>query len=296
MSEHTSTHDDTASTDTPLQGLSPSVRSIVSHSLPARDRSLAAALCTIAGEAASASDERTGGRPAQSLEPVTKAAVTFEGYARIRLDLLATDRYDRENARDAAVLASDYLHAAAYTMAAETAVPDRRSLELYRILTEGSTTLAALFFERVPESSASSPDVSAHPDVVLAETASALGATAVGATTETRAAIERYARGLTAALIAHPDRTDEPHRTAIGALSGTAERPETDEVGPETSQFVRFGDDRPSTVERHLERARDAIETLRRTQLDTRSDAESMFARLEGATRIPFDDVLENDG
>ncbi|GAB3670801.1 hypothetical protein [Halopiger thermotolerans] len=366
MSEHLSPRDPT-SFDRSFSGLSSTVRAIVSEVVSPRDRSFPAALCTIAGEVAATTavgtdpptatggdgdgdgntdpntaltfDEREG--PADEiLTSVADAVTLLEGYVRLRSDLCDSDRYDDRERRDAAVLASDHLHAAAYATITDVPVPDRRSLELYRQLAAGSSALAAGFAERTPAeaetetgrevapenraASGSAPrerpseldDELARPCTVLAETAATLGTTAVGAADETRAAMNAYARSLSAALW----RTVESRsasRSGTGSEPGsgsaskmTADAIDTDGDPRETAARVLSGRARASpssdgatrsspAAARHVERAREALSPLvsrseaeagtDETEDETETPTPSPLARLERATRIPFE-------
>lgn len=299
MSERTSTHD-APGDDRPFPGVAPSVRRIVTDAIPPRDRSLPVALCAVGGEVGSrlsdGSSPSRGRAVDRTLEPITNAVALFQGYVRIRDGLLTSDRYDRSGDRDAALLASDYLHAAAYARVADASVSDRRAIELYRVLTEGSTGLATRFLSRA-EADAGSAGLDADGDdrrldAVLAGTAAALGATAVGATDEARTAIDRYGRALLAAVDAAPSSDDCRERATL-VLS---DRDATGERGePTRSRSAPDGDGRRA-VERHLDRARAALATLEEVghpAIDGRGA--TPFARLERATRIPFRDVLETD-
>ncbi|RQH03313.1 hypothetical protein [Natrarchaeobius oligotrophus] len=295
MSEHTAIHDDFAPLDRSFTQLSPSVRTIVTEALSPRDRSLPVALCTLAGQ--------LGGRTAPELsetevshivEPVANAVSAFEGYVTIRLDLLTSDRYDRPTVRDAAVLASDYLHADAYERLADAPVPADRSLELYRVLTGGSTKLATQLLASAANESTHA-DAEFAPTGTLVGTAGELGAAAVGSSDETRAAIERYGRALATALAADPSTGEVSRRDVTRILSGAPPSAPVDDS-------ERVGDDRsrrtPSSErERHLERAREAIERLNRDRpFETSRDERSPVARLEWATRIPFQHGECDDG
>ncbi|WP_049921805.1 hypothetical protein [Halopiger djelfimassiliensis] len=316
MSERTSTSDTTGHVDRPFPGLAPPVRAIVSDALPPHDRSLPVALCTIAGEVGAETvpdrELESGSRAVdRRLEPVTNAVTSFEGYARIRHDLLVTDRYDRDDDRDAAVLASDYLHAAAYTMLDEAPVSDRRTLELYRIMIDGSTALSHRFLSWTdgdgPTGTADCP-----PEATLAETATALGAAAVGATSDVRSAMDAYGHALTTALSVTPS-SDAPRETAVRVLTGR-ESLETSADGDTPSRgwaSVQARRHDPSAVTSHLERAREALSRLTRrvdgtdaTPVGSESVSEtqpsggpygSPVARLRRATRIPFQDVPSTD-
>ncbi|MEY7848759.1 hypothetical protein AB7C87_06090 [Natrarchaeobius sp. A-rgal3] len=316
MSEYTTIHDGPDHDARSFRDLPPSVRTIVSDSLPTRDRCLSVTLCTLAGEVARSVDgDGVGARIDRTIAPVSEAVYSFDGYVRIRFDLLSGEQYERADARDAAILASDYLHAAAYATIAETPVSDRRSLELYRTLVSGSTALAAQFLSRAPEAgtpNATRPQVSAtdrwdassHPDVTLAETAAALGTTAVGATAETRSAVERYAGSLATTLSAKPSARDDVRAIAIRALSVAGDQPRVaddrrngEEHRRSDEGHRRSGEGEPTASTHHLETAREAIETLRRRGGTTdRHEGHDPIDRLERATRIPFERVADTDG
>ncbi|ELZ01506.1 hypothetical protein C482_07019 [Natrialba chahannaoensis JCM 10990] len=162
MSEYTSTDEPTTMAADSFAGRSPRIQTIVRDAVLPQPQSLPVSLCRAAGAIASAhrdpsaashsqSDTSTQdtatphSRPVESiLTPIETAVSYFEAYVRLRLDLLVTDRYPNTNprARDAAILASDFLHAGAYAAVADAPLPDRRALELYRILTSASTRLS----------------------------------------------------------------------------------------------------------------------------------------------------------
>lgn len=311
MSEPTPTFDRTAP-DYPITSLSPAVRDIVTDALPRPDRSLAVVLCQVAREVSLDAGNHASTADAPALEQVdsptaepTTGLVTavgcFEGYVEIRTDLLVDERYDRPTDRDAAVLASDYLHAAAYTQIGGLTDSSRKTASMYRVLTRGSTALATTF--HVQSTDAREDETGSRtPDAVLAGTASELGATAAGATDEAREALERYGRSLLGAIAAHPSPSDAVGEVAALVLS---DRPEeaTAKRNARAPSNARRPDDTRTTVTRHLERAREAIATLERSRgrTDGRSAAasgpvtRSPLGRLERATRIPFGDVVDDD-
>ncbi|TYT60344.1 polyprenyl synthetase family protein [Natrialba swarupiae] len=300
MSDYTTIHDRPDHDGRSFRDLPPSVRAIVADSLPTRDRCLSVALCTLAGEVARSFDgDRVDDRGDYALGPVSEAVCAFDGYVSIRFALLVDDRYETANDRDAAILASDYLHASAYTAIGKTPISDRRALELYRTLVDGSTAIATGFFSLNPEIEApatSRSDASRHPDVSLAETAAALGTTAVGATAETRSAIERYARSLTEALTATPSVRDEVRTAVVRTLSGSTDRWRAD--GSDDRNDVGHPDGTQPPMIDHLETARTAIESLRRGRDESAGSHERRdpIDRLERATRIPFEHVADVDG
>ncbi|RKD95830.1 hypothetical protein [Halopiger aswanensis] len=338
MSEHLSAREPTTF-DRSFSNLSSTVRSIASEVVLPCDRSLQASLCTIAGEVAATTDRRTPtvaesdaeadtaltfdeheGQPDEILSSVAEAVALLEGYVQLRYDLLYSDRYTGREQRDAAVLASDHLHAAAYATITDAPVPDGRSLELYRHLAAGSSALAAEFAELTPTGpdddtgadatprAQPSDDSSVHPRAVLAETATTLGATAVGAADETRAAMNAYARSLSTALCrvtasasssesgAVPASTaaragTDPRETAARVLSGRADASSSSDGAAVASPGIA----------RHIERARDALAPLvdrsetaatagTENSTDSTTPGPAPLARLERATRIPFAD------
>lgn len=333
MTDASPTHDHgTADTEGPFAALAPAVRTIVFDALAPQDRSLPVALCTIAGtvgsvvNSTSTSNSNSSNRRAvELLDPVTNAVAFLEGYVRIRSGLLESDRYADADRRDAAVLASDYLHAAAYAPIAT--VPDQRALKLYRVLTDGSSSLAAQFVQSVSAADGTAPGTPPsprpHPNVTLAGTAATLGATAVGAPDGVRTAMTTYARSLSAALLARTGSESEtgtgngsgserghgtaesspadPRTTAVRVLSGRA----ATETGAGTgtraaTETESTADDDTATntssieqIEHHLERARGALETLEELTVsaaacETHDADRSPIDRLERATRIPF--------
>lgn len=270
-------------TQPPVTGLSPAVRTVVTDWLPPRDRSLAACLCSIAGQVGADGDEARRDSLERILEPIANAVATFEGYVRVRGALLA-DAPARPADRDAAVLASDHLHAAAYAAVSDAPVDDGRTVALIRTLIRGSTALAAAFHDGPADADSGT----SQPDAVLAATAVELGAVAVDATDAVGEPLERYGRSLGAALAAHPS-TDAVREAAVSVLSdrSTPGPRDAPKVASETGSA-------PSAVARHLEAARGALWTLERT-IDDASRAEAPLDRLERATRVPFGDRPGDD-
>ncbi|EMA32384.1 hypothetical protein [Halobiforma nitratireducens] len=329
MSERTPSYDatSTARSDT---GLASPVAAVAFEAVPDRDRSLAATLCVVAGEIAAvtgsspAPSPRSDPSPGRNRTPVPDcvidAVTSLEGYARIRRDLVVTDRYDRleesvsterletgtetgtegsTNDRDAAVLASDYLHAAAYAAAGEAPVPARRSLELYRILAAGSTTLSHEFLERTAcrdehtgpvstdaegyetnasetgEWTAADSETAPFPMATVVGVAAELGATVVGTNETVRSSLETYGRSLAAALVARSSRSsvgvprpidEELLTTAVRELSGESDQPDGIFLADSNDESPSAGTATVPTdaVEVHLQRAHDAIGTLER--------------------------------
>jgi len=312
VSEHTPSstrHIARSSTDQPRAGLALTVQAIVDASVPDRERSLPAALCTVAGEVGrDASDHESPlevDQFEQVLEPAVTATTLLEGYVRLRLALVSarltpaaddtahrTDWIDSllEDGklvidRDAAILASDHLHASSYAMVAETPLPDRRRLELYRCLTEGSTTLAQQFLAQTRSEGGGKNRFGV--EATLAETASALAATAVGLPTEIRSTLRTYSHALMTALASQSSLTADdvdPRTSAVRVLSDASSQ----QVAEDSVRVA-------SAVESDLERARRALETLAESVGNARvapgrkvEDASSPLARLERATRWPF--------
>ncbi|SFB78888.1 hypothetical protein SAMN05444422_10214 [Halobiforma haloterrestris] len=303
MRERTYT-DDANATAEAAAGLASPIGRLVSAALPARERSVPAALCTVAVEVAAMADRGADPdvSPVQVTEPLIEAVVSLEGYLRIRRQLVDGDSSagmgcprdvgagrnpgsgrpigDRNRDRDAAVLASDYLHAAAYAAAGETPVPAGRGLELYRVLASGSTALSHEFLERSLETrDPNGGHAESLPPATVAGVAAELGATALGASGEIRAALETYSRSLAAALVASSgDSSDADPSDGVGSFAGpigldlrrTVVRvlSTTDGVRvPEeqgTSTVVPGAEPADSDGECHLERAREAVATLER--------------------------------
>ncbi|ELY92952.1 hypothetical protein C483_06460 [Natrialba hulunbeirensis JCM 10989] len=260
MSEYTSTNEPTTMAAESFAGRSPPMQTIVRDAVLPQAQSLPVSLCRAAAELTRVHRESGTGSGAHSgsdsgsdpnsstedttssrspdleriLTPVETAVSYFEAYVRLRLDLLVTDRYPNTNprARDAAILASDFLHAGAYAAVAEAPLSDRRALELYRLLTGASTRLSHQLLavsqgqtvgractegESGTESgsirSTAATIASAasigddgvsrpNPLVTLSETAAELGAVAAGASDATRAELRSYSGSLTAGLVA----------------------------------------------------------------------------------------------
>ncbi|WP_207591468.1 hypothetical protein [Halomontanus rarus] len=153
--------------------LSPTVRSVVTETLdpdsrtespsrscfrfpsPSPSPSLSVPIALVRATAATGDDDEsprtdasTAGAPSRAtlLEVCTSLAF-LGGYARLRQDILGAARAtDRE--RDVAILASDYLHAAAHATLARISISGDRHVALYRTLTAGSAALATSFLER----------------------------------------------------------------------------------------------------------------------------------------------------
>lgn len=292
-----------SSTDGSATELPSPIRAVVDESLSPPDRSLPAALCTIAGECSD--DVADHGlnpdtdRLDRVLEPVGDAVRYLEGYVRLRLamgsvggdagvtaepttDWLAEPSVDR----DAAILASDSLHATAYATIAETPIPDDRLFELYRLLTQGSTALA---HRSSPQfDTETSVDARVGVEATLAGVAGALGVTAVGGSTETRRCLRRYSHAVMTALASQSTVVADdtgPRATAVAVLSGQrAPRVVGTRVGHCSS-----------TVTNALERARTALEPLDPGAIPREIDCASAetlppLVRLERATRLPFQD------
>ncbi|SDR38654.1 polyprenyl synthetase family protein [Natronobacterium texcoconense] len=312
MSEHTLSTE-TEHTGTASPQLASPVRRIVSDSVPPQSRSVPATLCTVAAEIAAGSTADSSDPSAEIVDPVVSAVTSLEGYVRIRHDLVATNRYAAEtDERDAALLASDYLHAAAYAAVDDAPISDRRSIELYRILTGGSTALSRGFLEWGDTGTDADTDDDhqrSRPTAILAGVAAELGATALGATNETRSATKNYGRSLGSALAirsSSSDPIDDVHGLTARILSGHTSSSETDgrsvhqdgiESRSSSSAIV------PAPVERHLEQARETLERLEaaadvgleRSDGDetglTAGRSPSPLDRLERATRVPFQTI-----
>ncbi|MCU4743783.1 hypothetical protein [Natronoglomus mannanivorans] len=143
-------------------GLSPAVRSVVTETLESASSSLAVPVALVRTTAATGDDDGGVARTDASSAPKSEHALTptratlleistsltlLGGYARLRRDVLDDTRAtDRD--RDIAILASDYLHASAHATLAGVSIPTDRHVDLYRVLTAGSSTLATSFLER----------------------------------------------------------------------------------------------------------------------------------------------------
>ena len=297
-------------------GLAAPIRALATASLPPRDRSLPATLCTTAGEVgletADYHAQPDADRLGRLLEPVATSVVLLEGYVRLRLALVAGadgDVHDDDDARiqtadatpewlsvllenirlpadrDAVLLASDHLHAGAYATIADAPLPAERQLELYRLLTEGSSALARRFLllsDAAPVDERRGAIDWTAVEATLAETAGALGAAVVGAPTETRTALRTSSH---AVMIALTSRTSVASDTdlrsrAARILAGETETP----AGATPRDGVDSGG---PAVESHLERARGALESLAEA-VETPSSGSTPLDRLERATRLPF--------
>ena len=294
MTDRTSPSEQSIVAEQPSDGVAPGVRRIVSESIPTRDRSLPVLLCRLGGEiGAEATDERPCQPVDRIVEPLANAVASLEGYVRLRQDLLWTDRYDRPADRDAAILAGDSLHATAYAELADVPTTDRRAVALYRTLARGSTTLAiALRSPASPRPASEKADD--RPDAILAGTAGSLGATAVGATDDVGAALERYGRSLLTALAALPSERDATRERVARRLADPLAFDSSTDSGGSRASDDRAERTATPTLESHLRRARGAVETLEAATGES-ADGRTALARLERATRIPFQDVLESN-
>ena len=301
-----------ATPDSPGGELAARIRTLAAESVPARDRSLPAALCTVAAEVgfedANGTDSANATAFADVLEPVVTTVTLLEGYVSLRLTLVddaeaLADWSMPTVDRDDAILASDFLHASAYATVAETPVSDRRRLELYRLLLEGSTTLTRQYLarsdadepvapnERVDTAERTDPAVCADTDetvdgrfeapATLAETAAAIGSTAVDASAETRTALRQYSHATMTALATQSSATcdDDPQASAARVLFDP-----TCQHAVVTDAELAYA---TPAIERSLERARTALEALADDAAGT-DDVSSPLGRLERATRVPF--------
>ncbi|WP_339105756.1 hypothetical protein [Haloterrigena salinisoli] len=298
--------------DETIGGLAAPIRTLATASLPPRDRSLPATLCAVAGEVGfEATDAHTrsdADRIGRLLEPVTTSVTLLEGYVRLRLALVvsADDGADRDAPiravdsapdwlsgllaeaqfpadRDAVLLASDRLHAGAYATIADAPLAAERQLELYRLLTEGSSALARRFLalsDADPFDERRAAIDASDVEATLAETAGALGAAVVDAPTETRTALRTYSHAVMTALTSRsPNASDTDLRSrAVRVLAG--------ETVARAAPSDENGTDDP-VVESHLERAREALASLTGA-VETTGDGPTPLDRLERATRLPF--------
>lgn len=315
MSEHDSTEPTRRidpSRAAPTAGLAAPIRELADAAVPPRDRSLPGALCTVAGEIGSGTLGRRA-RPGAAaadrvLETAAAAIASLEGYVRLRLVLVAPggdvptlDGVDPTADRDAAILASDHLHASAYATVGDLPVPDGRRLECYRLLIEGSAALARQFQGLADDRTG---DDATAVAATLAETAGVVGAAAAGATTETRTALRTYSHAVMTALASYAAVADgvDPRTSAARVLAG-----EGDQGVAATGDGTVDGDVAPigSTVDRNLERARAAVgrlaerddhgrpggatsERIGDRPGSTADGDPTPLERLERATRIPF--------
>lgn len=263
------------------------IRALATEAVPARDRSLPAALCTVAGEIGFGAADRDESADREAfeavLEPVVTGVTLLEGYLRLRLTLVGTaEDVTLEGAptvdRDEGILASDLLHARAYATVVETPVPDRQRLELYRVLLEGSTALSRQFLIRADADETAADRFGAT--ATLAETAGAIGAAAVDASAETRTALRRYSHAMMTALASQSSATPDDVHPQASAARVLFDPTYQHAVASEAALAYAT-----PAVERSLERARTALETLADGVTD---DVSSPLGRLERATRIPF--------
>lgn len=269
--------------------------------MPSLERSVPAALCRVAGEIGLDSVGREPRPTPDEADRVLETAVTaiscLEGYGRLRLALI-----DGGSAgdRDDAILASDHLHASAYATVADLPAPDRRRLECYRHLVDGSTALACTL-QATDDDRVADDRHSAGP--TIAETASAVGAAATGVPTETRTALQRYSHAVMTALAIRAAVTDgvDPRASAARVLADGSSAT-TPNDGAEADDSFRHVE---PAVERHLERARSALATVV-DSVDRGStgptdasladeDEPTPLERLERATRTPFHHAATDD-
>ena len=310
MTERTPPSEQSIVAEQPSERVAPGVQRIASESIPTRDRSPAVLLCRLGGEIGAKTTDETSPQPVgRTVEPLANAVAHFEGYVRLRRDLLWTDRYDRPADRDAAILASDYLHAAAYAELADVPTTDQRAVALYRTLVRASTTLATALRSSASTRERSNADTDGRPDAILAGAAGSLGATAVGATDDVGAALERYGRSLLTAVDAYPSAVatpssaetahssehNEARRTVVQLLSDPLAFDSSTSWNDLPAADGQIGHTATATLESSLERARNAVETLEAATGES-ATGRTPLGRLERATRIPFEDVLESDG
>ncbi len=313
--------------DRTMPSLSPDVRSVAFDALEPVDYSCPVALCRTTGAAVSSARLSE-----QALETITVAIEALQGYVQLRSELLEHDRDGSSADRDAAILAGDYLHAFAHASIGDLSIDDTRQIELFRVLTAGSNTLARSYLEpssgaertnldgfrqREPELSETTPAAST-PDATLAAVAAELGATVVGAPETVRESVRTYGYSLSRALTIaslEPSNTPDPSDTsdecprsiAIRVLSGrsateTADAPPTANRGGPATETEK-APNRLELLERELASARTALETV--DAVDQSAEATNHRGsehagwgdqhpreRLERATRIPFEDVL----
>lgn len=227
--------------------------------------------------------------------------------------------------RDDAVLASDHLHAAAYATVRDGTGTDRRALECYRLLITGSRRLTEGLnsASRTDDGREIDDRDGPAPATVLAETAVALAGAATDVPTETRTALRRYSHGVMTALASlSPSEGDaatarvaavltaaesrsagaaEPVGRSVtdGAVSEPNPEPELEAAAPDSATRAA------PTVDRTLERAREALETVAGSvnvdndgdDAATTDDAShpsdagsppTPLERLERTTRLPF--------
>ena len=154
--------------------------------------------------------------PTSVLRELTTAVGFLEGYLRLREFLLGTG-YETARERDSSLLASDYLHAAAYRALEESTLPPERTVACYRHLITGSTALA----ERLHTDAQDPPDERPGPRATLVGTAGALGATAAGLEADVADAARTYGESVAAAADLAAERGDVDSLT--GALTDTSE-------------------------------------------------------------------------
>ncbi len=260
MSERLSATHATDRIERSLEALSPATRSVVDESVRRRS-DLSPVLVRTVGTAA--------GEPQANALLIAGTAVSFlEAHARIRIDLLDPDceRYDTPRERDVAILASDHLHASAHETLGGLSLPADQWLSCYRLLTEGSTSLAERLLADVD---AAGPDAGRlsmgesgpSPRAVLAGTGSALGAAVSGASEEVIVAMRTYGESLTTAVEVVASSTDEPFDRLCSVLA---------EGRPHEYASSLLATPRDGEAERHLETAREALSELPDSPASTR--------------------------
>lgn len=214
---------------------------------------------TLVGATGRASSERRDG----DLRTVATAVAALAGYVRLREDLLE-GRYETARERDLALLASDHLHATAHETISDADLPVDRQLACYRLLTNGSQSLASTLFtaaETRPDET--TIDRRRRPRAVLAATGSALGAAAAGGTDEVVSAASTYGESVAAAadLACRSTDSSEAFETLRRALDGDRLAREDAPVAADTTE---------TEIDRHLERARDVVSVLPASPARTR--------------------------
>lgn len=263
--------------------LSPEVRAIAFDALEPIDRSLPVALCRTSARAVPGHDpsERT-------LEGLAVAVGALEGYVSLRTDLVERDRFQSRSERDGAVLAGDYLHALAHATVGDLSENVPRQLELFRVLTNGSNTIACSFADRPDGTGRERTD----PRAVLAGVGAALGAVAADGGESTQNAMRTYGYSLSRALtkLAPQDDTErDPKTVAVQVL-----RDETPDRPTAQDYPSAEGDHDAEPVDSLRARARTSLETLSRVGSNGQPDpttTDSARKRLERATRVPFVDL-----
>lgn len=256
-----------------LEALSATTRSVVGESVRRRDE-LPSTLARTAGAA-------VGETKAEGLREVATAISFLTAYAKVREDLLAPDSslYVTPRERDAAVLASDYLHASAYETLARAPLPVDRRVSCYRQLTEGSKALAERLLveadaDRPAGRRRSRTDREPSSRAVIAGVGGAVGALAGGGSGEVIDAFRTYGESLTTAAESAASDARGPLENLCAVLEGDL----PPRLDVEVLASSRAGD--AQVLDDALETARSALEGVPNSPARNRLERATNLLRL----------------